>query len=189
MSRDPVVKKGARYDDLFDLPLHYVGEILDGTMYGHPRPAFGHSRVQFMLAGLLAGPFRIGRDGPGGWTFASEPELHFGDDVLVPDLAGWRVERMPEPPPPHTPHLTLAPDWVCEILSPGTRGIDLRKKMPRYREVGVSFAWTIDPLTQTVESWVAEEGRWRSGGRAGGSEFAMLPPFDAVPLELSLLWT
>lgn len=189
MGGEPVVKKGATYDDLEALPLYYVGEILDGTLYGHPRPATGHGHAQSVLNYLLFGPFGVGQGGPGGWWFLTEPELHFGEDVLVPDLAGWRRERMPQPPPPQTPHLTVPPDWVCEILSPRTRTHDLQKKLPRYREAGVLFAWTIDPLSRTVEAWVSEEGRWRSGRRAAGSEVAVLPPFDAVALELGLLWT
>lgn len=183
-----VVKPGATYQDVIDLPVGWVGEILDGTLYGHPRPASGHARTHAMLMHLLIGPFDVGDRGPGGWYFLTEPELHFGDDVLVPDISAWRKERMPEPPERHTPFLTLPPDWVCEILSPGTRSVDLRRKLPRYREVGVGFAWTIDPIGRSVETWVAEDGRWRSGGKAGGDEQATLMPFDAVPLDLSLLW-
>ena len=42
----------------------------------------------------LGPPLDRVRDGPGGWWIWHEPELHFGDDVLVPDVTGWRRERM-----------------------------------------------------------------------------------------------
>ena len=186
---DRTVKKSpATYYDIEALPPSWVGEMLDGTMYGHPRPAVGHAESQMRLGQLLS-PFQVGFEGPGGWRFMMEPELHFGDDVLVPDLAAWRVERMPAPPNPSTPYLTLAPDWVCEILSPGTRGIDLRRKLPRYLEVGVGFAWILDPLDQTVEALVAEDGAWKRSAVVEGARTEALAPFVEVPLNLGRLWS
>src|SRR5262245_30527601 len=125
-----VSKKGASYEDLAALPENVVGEILDGELYVQPRPAAAHAGSASGLGVLLGAPFRYGRDGPGGWMILDEPELHLGSDVVVPDLAAWRRERMPELP--HVPAIELAPDWVCEVLSPSTVKIDRAKKLAIY---------------------------------------------------------
>jgi Uma2 family endonuclease len=108
----------ATYADLEALPANQIGEIVRGVLYANPRPATLHARASSSLGGELYGPFDRGRGGPGGWIFLDEPELHFGEDVVVPDLAGWRRERLPELP--QTTFLTLPPDWLCEVLSAST---------------------------------------------------------------------
>ena len=119
------------YQDVLDAPAHLVAEIIDGALYTHPRPAPVHTVASSVLGGELGPPFHRGRGGPGGWWILDEPELHLGEDVLVPDLAGWRRERMPELP--GTAYFTLAPDWVCEVLSSSTRKVDLHEKASRLR--------------------------------------------------------
>ncbi|MCL2777658.1 MAG: Uma2 family endonuclease, partial [Polyangiaceae bacterium] len=99
----------ATYADLEALPPNMVGEILHGVLYAFPRPASRHARATSILGGELIAPFDRGKGGPGGWILLDEPELHFGADVLVPDIAGWRRERMPEMP--DAPWFALAPDW------------------------------------------------------------------------------
>ena len=101
----------ATYQDILDAPPHMVAEIASGRLHLHPRPAMRHSRASFRMAGRLDGMSQ-GGDGPGGWHLTIEPELHLGPDVLVPDLAGWRRERLPVFP--DAPFIDLAPDWVCE---------------------------------------------------------------------------
>src|SRR5580700_3070151 len=113
---DPV-KRRATYEDLLAVPEHLIAEIIDGELLTQARPALPHSRAATALGGELHGPFDRGRGGPGGWILLDEPELHIHGDVLVPDLAGWRRERMPELP--DAAAIELAPDWVCEVLSPG----------------------------------------------------------------------
>lgn len=127
MSTKPL-KKGATYDDLRDVPDHFVAEMFDGELYATPRPSTLHTHAASTLGAELGGPFQRGRNGPGGWIVWDEPELHFGNDVLVPDLAGWRRSRLPEVPA--AAFMTLAPDWICEVLSPSTETLD-RKKKPR----------------------------------------------------------
>jgi Uma2 family endonuclease len=112
--------KAARYEDLFDLPPHVVGEIVFRVLHTHPRPAPRHAQAASTLGEELGPPFERGRGGPGGWLILDEPELHLGKHVLVPDLAGWRRERMPELPI-DVPYFTVVPDWLCEVLSPGKR--------------------------------------------------------------------
>ncbi len=61
----------------------------------------------------------------GGWILLDEPELHLGADILVPDLAGWRRERLPHVP--DAPFLDLSPDWACEVLSARAQRLDRMK--------------------------------------------------------------
>jgi Uma2 family endonuclease len=178
------LKRGATYDDLRDVPDHYVAEMFDGELYAFPRPALPHAHAASVLGAKLGGPFH--RDGPGGWVILDEPELHFGNDVLVPDLAGWRRERLPTVPP--DAYLTLAPDWVCEILSPSTEALDRGKKLRRYARDGVAHAWLIEPLRQTLEALSLVSGRWARSGLYEGRVNVRVPPFDAIELALGSLW-
>src|SRR5688572_30939502 len=115
---DPVdKKKRATYQDLLDAPEHKVADLINGELYLSPRPAGPHTVVASTLHYEIGPPFGRGRGGPGGWIILFEPELHLGDDVLVPDLAGWRRERMPFVP---DGQFDVAPDWICEVLSKST---------------------------------------------------------------------
>src|SRR5262245_9780577 len=152
------LKRNATYEDLYGIPENSVGEILGGELYASPRPAYRHTFVASVLGAQLVGPFQLGINGPGGWLVLDEPELRMADDVLVPDLAAWRRERLPVPMPSEYP--TIAPDWVCEVLSPSTERIDRAKKLAIYAREGVAHAWLIDPLQQTLEVLQLESGRW-----------------------------
>jgi Uma2 family endonuclease len=178
------LKKGATYDDLVRVPEHYVAEMFDGDLYASPRPAVPHARAAIKLAAKLDGPFDL--DGPGGWIFLPEPELHFGNDVLVPDLAGWRRERLPSLA--NDAYLTLAPDWVCEVLSPCTEALDRGKKLRIYVREGVAHAWLVDPLRQSLEVLALESGMLAALERYHGDESVRARPFDAVELGLRALW-
>src|ERR1700690_1278142 len=145
---DPA-KRRATYEDLLAVPDRRVAEIIDGVLVTMPRPAALHAWASSSLGGELHGPFMRGRGGPGGWILLDEPELHLHGDVLVPDLAGWRRERMPELP--DAPAFELAPDWVCEVLSPSTAATDRAQKMPIYAREGVGHAWLVGPIARTPE--------------------------------------
>lgn len=186
MSDPASVKRPATYDDLLQVPDHLVAEILDGELIATPRPALPHARTGSQLGVVLGGPFDEGRDGPGGWLFLDEPELHFRDDVVVPDVAGWRRQRLPVVP--NEPFLTLAPDWVCEILSPSTERIDRLRKLHIYSREGVAYAWLVNPLLRTLEVLRLESGRWVVAATHGGDEVVRVEPFDAVPLGLTRIW-
>ncbi len=179
-------KRAVTYADLEDVPPHQVGEILEGELIVSPRPASRHARAASRLGGELMGPFDRGREGPGGWLILVEPELRLSRDALVPDLAGWRRERMPRMP--DTPAFTLAPDWVCEVVSPSTASIDRGAKMRAYAREGVAHLWLVEPLAQQLEVYRLGEGGWRLLGVHGGGEQVRAEPFDAVPLELGALW-
>ena len=176
----------ARYDDILDLPEHLVGEIISGELVTHPRPSPRHSRASSRLGGRLMGPFDEGTDGPGGWLIFDEPELHLGPHVLVPDIAGWRRERLPRLP--DTAWFELAPDWVCEVLSPSTARVDRVQKLPVYADAGVGHVWLVDPVLRTLEAFENQQGRWLLLGAFKNDDAVAVAPFDAVALELGALW-
>ena len=176
----------ATYQDVLDAPEHKVAEVIDGTLYTFPRPAPPHAVAMSGLMGILGPPFNHGRGGPGGWLIVIEPELHLGDEILVPDLAGWRRERMSELP--KTAYFSLPPDWVCEILSPSTRKVDLDKKRPIYAREGVSHLWLVDPIDQTLEAFELRDGEWVLIATLKDDDPVSVPPFDAITFSLGDLW-
>ena len=179
------VRKNATYADLEALPENAVGELIEGELYVSPRPASLHSRAASRL-GTVLGPFDGGTGGPGGWIILDEPELHFGSRVLVPDLAGWRRERMPELP--DVSFFELPPDWVCEVLSPSTERLDRVKKLPIYAEVGVRHAWLAAPLVKTLEVYRLDAtGRWLLLGTHTDGHVRS-EPFEAIEFDVSALW-
>ncbi len=105
---------------------------------------------------------------------------------MVPDLAGWRVERMPEMP--ESAYFSLPPDWICEVLSPSTERVDRAGKLPIYAAVGVQHAWLINPLARTFEVQRLVQGRWTLLATHAGDELAHAEPFEAAEIDLLLLW-
>jgi Uma2 family endonuclease len=180
------VRKEATYDDLYDLPENMTGEIIDGELIVSARPARRHLDVASFLGGELVPPFWFGRGGPGGWIIYIEPEIHFGKHVIVPDLAGWRKERLSTLLDEH--RFADPPDWVCEILSPSTARIDRVKKMRVFAEHEVPYAWLIDPILMTLEVFKLESGNWVVRGLYSEPEKVRAEPFEAVEIDLSNLW-
>ena len=183
---DDRINPRATYQDVLDAPPHRLAEIVGGTLYTNPRPAAPHARASSSLGVKIGGPFDYNADGPGGWWIIDEPELHLGEDVLVPDLAGWRRERMPEYP--DTAYFTLAPDWACEVLSPSTRKLDLHGKRPVYAREGVRHLWLVDPGDRSLEAFELREGEWVPVASARGDEPVSVRPFDAVTFSLGDLF-
>jgi Uma2 family endonuclease len=180
------LRRKATSADLEQLPPDVVGEIIDGKLYVGPRPAFPHAEAASLLGAELIGPFHRGRGGPGGWRIVHEPNLRMDEDVLVPDLAGWRRERLPEPP--RTGPVTLAPDWVCEVLSPSTAAHDRSLKLPVYAHEGVRHVWLVDPQLHTLEVFRLEGSRYTLLVTHVGSARVRAEPFEAIELELGALW-
>jgi Uma2 family endonuclease len=185
----------ATYADLEAVPPGKVAELINGTLYVFPRPAPPHISASSVLGAELNGPFQRGRGGPGGWWILDEPELHFpepaepgGIQVVDPDLAGWRRERMPELP--KTAYFPLAPDWICEVLSASsTETHDRETKMPLYAANAVPWVWLVDPIQRTLEVYVlGEDGRWKEPTIHRGEDRVRAVPFDAIELHLSDLW-
>lgn len=186
--RDPMHE--ATYADLEALPENLVGQLIEGVLIAMPRPSIGHATVTSNLGNDLGSPFGRGRGGPGGWWFLDAPELHFGKNVLVPDLAAWRKERMPTLPPATTPFLTLAPDWVCEVLSPKTASYDRIQKRRIYAREQVGFLWYVEPVERVLTAYRHDGTEFREIGNWGGDEDdrVRVPPFDAIELELKSIW-
>ena len=154
---DPAKRK-ATYQDVLDAPAHLTAEIIGGELRLSPRPAGPHTAAASSLGYLIGPPFDHGIDGPGGWIVLVKPELHLGSDIVVPDLAGWRRDRLPMVP--HDPFFTLAPDWVCEVLSPSTEVTDRSAKLPIYAAAGVGHAWLVDPVQRMLEVMRLHEDKW-----------------------------
>ncbi len=180
------VKKPATYEDLVRVPEPLVAEIVDGELYASPRPAIAHALATSALSGEISGPFQRGRGGPGGWWILYEPELHLGGDILVPDLAGWRRDRLPTLP--KAAAFEIAPDWICEVLSPATARLDRARKLPAYARENVRHAWLIDPTARTVEVLALDQGSWKLLIACGDDDLVRLPPFDAIELDILALW-
>jgi len=180
------LKKDATYADLVAVPDNLVAEILGGELYASPRPAFPHARAASALGALIAGPFQFRLNGPGGWLIIDEPELHFGADVLVPDVAGWRTERVSDWS--DAAYVTVAPDWLCEVVSPSTERIDRTRKLQIYAREGVPYTWLLDPLRQSLEVLQLEGARWSLAATHEGAERVRAQPFGAIELDLMNLW-
>src|SRR5664280_1571417 len=181
----PAVRR-ATYEDVLAAPSHRVAEILDVVLHLSPRPAGPHCLAASMLGSELMTPFHRGRGGPGGWLIVDEPELHLGVDILVPDLAGWRRARLPKYP--SAAFVTLAPDWICEVLSPKTHGFDRVEKRAVYTREGVQYLWLVDPLERTLETYELIAGRWTELGTFAGDTKIHAVPFYAIEFELGVLW-
>lgn len=184
MSEPP--RRRATYDDVIAAPEHLVAEIIDGELVTHPRPAPPHAVAATRLGIAVGGPFDRGKGGPGGWLILFEPELHMHGDILVPDLAGWRRERMPRVP--DATAFEVPPDWACEVLSPSTARVDRVGKMPIYARERVGHLWFVDPIARTLEVFRLEGSRYTVLGCYCDSAVVHPEPFDALPFELAPLW-
>ncbi|MEZ4265913.1 MAG: Uma2 family endonuclease [Myxococcota bacterium] len=190
MSRATEPSRPPTYADIEALAPNLVGEILAGELVVSPRPAGPHTQAASSLGISLGGPFERGLGGPGGWRILFEPELNLGVDPLfnpvVPDLAGWRIERMAGRV--ETAQYHTAPDWICEVPSPATQRRDRVLKLPFYARARVSHVWLLDPLAETLEVYALDGEGWRLAGSHGGDDSVCAAPFDAVPLSLAWLW-
>ena len=184
---EPALKR-ATYGDILAAPEYLVAELIHGNVVTSPRPAPRHTNSASVLGMDLGSPFQRGKGGPGGWWILSEPELHLfdGEEVLVPDLAAWRFERMPKMP--ETAYFTVVPDWICEVLSPSTEAIDRADKMPIYSRACVKHAWLVNPLLTTLEVYRLERESWMLTSTFRGDAAIHVEPFDAIELELGGLW-
>jgi len=178
--------KPATYGDLAALPANIVGEIVHGVLYGHPRPAPRHAIAAHKLGKHLGNPFDDDGEGPGGWIFMVEPELHLGPHVLVPDIAGWKRERLTLFP--DTAFIEAPPDWVAEILSPSTQALDRTDKLAIHSEYGVGHCWYVDPIARTLEVFARASDKWLLAAALKNSNPVTQPPFEAHTFALDVLW-
>jgi len=179
-------EKRATYADVEAAPEHLVAEIIRGELMTHPRPSMRHGATAASLTEELLGPFQKARGGPGGWVFFVEPEIMFGDDLLVPDIAAWRIENFPGEPERN--YFASSPDWLCEILSASTEKRDRTLKMDIYAAAGVSHMWLIDPRLQVLEAFELRGGIWSKVGNWNSADQVRAVPFDAISFSLADLW-
>jgi Uma2 family endonuclease len=179
-------RRRATYEDILALPEHVSGEIIAGELHTQPRPAGPHGVVASKLLGRIDGAFGDGEGAPGGWIIIFEPELHLEDEILVPDIAGWKVERLPVEARMGA-YFTIVPDWVCEVLSSRTAIRDREIKAPCYARHGVNHLWLVEPIDGHVDAFERREEGWLWLGSWSDAE-ARIPPFDAVALDLASIW-
>ena len=176
----------ASYNDVLESPPHMVAQVIDGSLHLHPRPVNWHAVSSTTLTMNLGMPFQKGVGGPGGWLFVHEPELHLGEDIIVPGLVAWRkencIERM------HKAYFSIAPDWVCEFLSPSTRKLVEGSKSDIFAREGVSHLWLLDPVSRTLNAFVAEKGAWRGIAYLRDDADVSVSPFEETSFRLSELW-
>jgi Uma2 family endonuclease len=180
-----VRERRATYEDLLAVPEHLVAELVDGELYTWPRPRLRHAKAATRLGSRLERAFDSGDDGPGGWVIVFEPELRLHDDALIPDLAGWRIERAPEDL--DAARIDIAPDWICEVLSPSTRNFDRVKKMAIYARHQVEYAWLMDPVDRTLEVKQLQSGHWTDIA-VFSDGVIRTQPFEAIEIDLAKMW-
>ena len=187
---EPVSYKRATYQDVLDAPPHKVAEIIDGRLYTHSRGPWLHAKTRSYIGMGIGIPYDKGRGGPGGWHILRVPEIHFGtppdENILVPDQVGWRRERMQGMP--ETDYFNLVPDWVCEVLSPATRTLDLGRKREIYADEGVPYLWFVDPDSRTLEAFKLQDGEWVPIASLTGDDPVSVPPFGALDIPLTFFW-
>lgn len=178
-----LLRQHATYDDLVKVPENMVAELIDGDLYAWPRAAGPHAR--FALGMDIGAPYDRGRGGPGGWWIFDKPELHLGDQVLVPDLAGWLRERMPHIP---SDRFTVSPDWVCEVISPFSLRIDRGKKMRIYAEHEVAWMWFGDPIGHVLEALTLVGDNWKYVATFTSGDVVRAEPFPEAEIDLGSIW-
>lgn len=181
-------KRPATYQDVLDAPEHLVAEIVDGELFLSPRPRFAHADVAIHLIWELR-PFGQRGGNIGGWRLLYEPEIHLASDIVVPDIAGWRAERLTNVL--DAAFMTLAPDWVCEVLSPSTERLDRTKKLRVYAREGVSHAWLVAPAAQRIEVCERIGTDWRLLATYAAPDMRApirVVPFDAIAIDPAILW-
>jgi Uma2 family endonuclease len=181
-------RKKATYEDLHGIPENMTGEIIAGELIVTPRPSPEHSNIASSLGYKIGPPYHFGEGGgPGGWIILFEPEIKFSEnDLLAPDLAGWRKERFPGWPRENW--FSVAPDWICEILSPRTARHDRITKMTIYAEHEVQVLWLIDPRDKTLEIFRLKSGQWVKVAGFAENDKVRAEPFQEIELELGKIW-
>ena len=179
-------RKKATYEDLYSIPENTTGEIINGELVVTPRPSRKHTSAASSLGFEIGPAYQFGRGGPGGWIIIIEPEISFGEDILVPDLAGWKEERFPEEEPHNW--ISVTPDWICEVLSPGTHRRDKMEKMPIYARHEVSYFWLLDPVVKTLDVFRLQYGEWVVAGLFVEDAKLRAEPFTEIEITLSDLW-
>jgi len=184
MSANP--RRLATYADLARLPEGTRAEVIGGEVQLFDSPLPRHGRVQSGLLGSIGGPFDF--DGaPGGWWILPTVDVELGvHDIVSPDVAGWRRERVPKFPASRP--IAIVPDWICEIVSPSNERHDTIRKADLYFRCRVPFYWLVRPDERTLQAWRHSELGWIVAGTWTDGDKVGIPPFEAVPLDVGRLF-
>ena len=125
--------KRATYEDVLNAPENKVAEILDGELFLSPMLAPRDCVVHSGLLGLLGCALDDGDRARGGWWILPKPEVHLGEDVVVPDIGGWRRADVPILP---DAYFSVPPTWLCEVLAPTTERFDRSRELRIYAAAG-----------------------------------------------------
>jgi len=131
--------KLATYDDLLALPEGQRAEVIGGAMITPTSPLPRHGRAQRVVGRIIGGAFDDddGLGGPGGWWILPEFDARLSPhDIVKPDIAGWRRERLPDPwdiqPDRRHPRLDLrGPIALERRRRSGAQAEALRRARPR----------------------------------------------------------
>jgi Uma2 family endonuclease len=181
--------KLATYDDLLGLQEDVRAEVIAGQILVAPSPLPRHSRAQRVLGRFVGGPYDDddGRGGPGGWWIFIEVDVQLGShDIVRPDLAGWRRTRLPHPGAMRP--IDVAPDWVCEVISPSAAARDRVIKRDLYARHRIPHYWLVDPEARTLEALELTGDRWVEIGAWDETASARIAPFADVELEVGRLF-
>jgi len=170
------------------LPAPLVGEVIDGVLYTMARPTPAHANVEEGIVLDLRGGPRGGGPPPSGWYIKLEVEIRFpNDEKAIPDVSGWRDERIRGHRNDNP--ILIAPDWICEVLSDGTRRKDLGPKRDMYARHGVRHLWIVEPDAHVLETFALDsDGRWKLLASFVGDSPARAAPFEGTPLALERWW-
>lgn len=164
-------------------------ELIEGTWHVKGYPPVLHSRV----AAALVRAYLSLRQGTGtkeGWWIVTEPDVILGDNRVIPSLAGWRKERVPEPPSGSRWRMT--PDWICEIGSAATLSPSSAAKRDLYRRQRIPFLWEVDVADRCIEIWElgGNPPAHQLTMQVGADEAAVcLAPFQSLQILPASLWT
>lgn len=185
----------ATYEDVINAPDGMTAELIGGELHVSPRPASDHAITGAAILRDISDAFgrRRGGAGPGGWWIIPEPELHLERpsgrvEVVVPDVSGWRRERMPAVP--RTPAFEMPPDWVCEVLSQGARNLrrDRILKPDVYATDGIPHLWIVDPVGETLEVFRLQGAVYARVQAFAGDVRVHAEPFEALELDIGGWW-
>ncbi len=162
-------------------------ELIDGVLYELPVTTFEHGDIASLIVMAIGPAYQLGRGGPGGWWIQGENDfVAEGREVFRPDAVGWRKARLPAPE--RSKRVAIAPDWVLEVLSPGTRRHDLVTKAAAYARIGVGYRWYVDPVVRSLEAFALRDGRWELVGCFRDDEVVRVEPFEAVEVAMADWW-
>lgn len=185
---DPA-RRRATYADLAALPEGTRAEVIGGELHTSPAPLPRHSKAEGAIRRFVGGPYDDddGARGAGGWWNFLEVDVELAThDIVRPDISGWRRDRLPDPGTERPIH--VAPDWVCEVLSPSTASLDRGSKRELYAAHRVGHYWLVDPDARIIEVFENADGRWVLVGTYHAGQTAALPPFVEVEIPLGRLF-